>query len=188
MGALPRNRLHLLLYVPVATYAVSYGYLALYHGEWWLWNTIVHEGGSHTLLWTTLYTSHFLGHIPSLTVIALIFTGCSLSMISMRSKPGNRWKLLAGISGLLILTVLISGFHFGWSETGEFILQQRQSVARLESGGSWLLHLPSTILMFVFVPLFLAAAARAFGYRVESRRQGRSLLVAGGLLIIVLTV
>jgi hypothetical protein len=188
MQAISKFPLRVLLFVPVATYAASYCYLASYHAKWWLWNTIVHEGGTHTLLWTTLYASHFLGHIPSLTVIALIFTGFGLGLIRIRDQIGSNWKLLVGIIGLLIFSVITSGTKFGWRETVEFVLQQRQSVERMESGGSWLLHLPSTALMFVFAPLYIAIAARMVGRRVELVQAGRFLLLLGGVLVILITI
>ncbi len=148
-----------LLAVPAAVYVLSYIYLAFYHGKWWLWNTVVHEGGTLTLLETTLYASHFLGHVPSLTIIAFIFavwhsTFAEDAVSNRKARLG--WSAAAG--ALLAVSLLGSLWHFGATDTWAFILQGKQSVSRNESGGSFLLHLPSTLSLFVLTPLFILAA------------------------------
>ena len=70
----------LLLLLPAAVYLVSYADLALYHGRAWLWSTVVHESGRYTLLETTFYASHFLGHVPVLLTVALLVAGSWQSM------------------------------------------------------------------------------------------------------------
>ncbi len=143
----------------MAVYILSYVYLAFYHGKWWLWNTVVHEGGTLTLLETTLYASHFLGHVPSLTIIAFIFavwhSAFAEDGVSNR-KARLGWSAAAG--ALVALSLLGSLWHFGAADTGTFILQEKQSVTRYESGGSFLLHLPSTLSLFLLTPLFILAA------------------------------
>ncbi|MCB9357897.1 MAG: hypothetical protein H6506_02170 [Calditrichaeota bacterium] len=146
----------MLLAVPLATYLVSYVYLALFHGQWWLWSTVVHEGGTLTLLDTTFYASHFLGHVPSLTVIAFVFATWYSAFTNERiAAPRKSWSICALL--FVAACLLFSLWHFGSEDTWSYVLQQKQGVARYEAGGSFLLHLPSTLSFFILSPLFIAA-------------------------------
>jgi hypothetical protein len=185
MRARVTNNPRWLLWAVIATYSISYGYLAVFHGEWWLWDTVVHEGGTHTLLWTTLYASHFLGHIPSLTVIAIVFAGFALPYGSARPVIKRSSALIFSLAGLILVSLIISGSKFGWSETLEFVLQQRQSVGRMEAGGSWLLHLPNTVLLFALIPLYLYFVGWFFGRTAYGRVSVRRLALAGVLVIVI---
>ncbi len=61
----------LLLAPPTAYLAISYGYLAAWHGDLWLWNTVVHENGRLTLLGSLFYFDHFVALVPMVTLFAL---------------------------------------------------------------------------------------------------------------------
>lgn len=147
-----------LLAIPFATYALSYVYLAFYHGHPWLWSTVIHEGGTLTLLETTLYASHFLGHVPSLTIIALIFAA-SFALFVKVPVPTTRERLhWITLSASFVFVCLIGSlWYFGSTETWNFIFQRQQSVTNYESGGSFLLHVPSTLSLLVLAPLYSAA-------------------------------
>ncbi len=139
--------------VPAATYLFSYLYLAIYHGKLWLWNTVVHEGGTLTLFQTVFYTSHFLGHIPSLIVIAFLFTGWfKLLSPTPHDRPYSRNTLLAAIA-FVVLCFALSLWLFGKEETLAYALLSKQSVTRSEPGGSFLLHFPSTLSLVVLIPI-----------------------------------
>lgn len=154
-----RNPRHL-WWIPIATYALSYIYLAFYHGTWWLWDTIIHEGGTLTLTETSLYASHFLGHIPSLVIIAILFAAWFRLFSQRPGAYDYRWLLAA--AAFVALCVLGSLWHFGTSETLDYLLWRKQSITRNEPGGSFLLHLPSTLSLVVLIPLYIAALLRLF--------------------------
>ena len=175
-----------LLLVPVAVYAASYAYLAVYHQNAFLLNTIVHESGAYTLLENTLYASHFLGHIPVLVTLALLFTGCCLCLGTSDHYPfaGRR----AWLPGLLLLafvavSFVVSLILFGREDTFVFIAQQKQRVGVTGEGGSWNLHLPSTLLQLAMVPVTLFAAMPVFGAPLRPNARGGLLL---GLSLVTL--
>ena len=155
-GRTPRRKI--LLFLPVSVYAVSYLYLAGYHGDIFLFDNLVHEGGTHTLLESIFYFSHFLGHVPVHTVLALVFVGTFLSLTGPDLETPLKRKtglLLISIAALLIVSVVMSLVVFGQDDTLSFLAQQKQGVEVYAPGGSWNLHLPSTISLFFFIPVFL---------------------------------
>ncbi len=170
-----------LLLVPLMTYALSYLYLAAYHGRLFLWTTVVHESGRYTLLENTLYASHFLGHVPVLITIALLFTGCWLTMTPV-PEPVIKGRCTAAVAAFVILlllaSVVISVGHFGLDDTLDFIRQNKQRPDLLVEGGSWNLHLPSTVLQFLLIPVTVWIARTFFGRPVVWSRRGLVWLVA----------
>src|ERR1700690_240417 len=94
-----------LITLPILTYATSYLYLALYHGRALLFNTVVHEGGTYSLLQTMFYASHFLGHIPVHVVLAFFFTGCYMCL---SGDVPFRWpkRKLQMLSAVLIIFLI----------------------------------------------------------------------------------
>lgn len=151
-----------LLCLPLATYVTSYLYLAWYHGSPWLWNTIVHESGALTLLQTVFYASHFAGHIPSLTVIAILFCAwfSVLTPNAAQRTLSLRW-LLSSV-GFALVCLLFSFSYFGFDETLAYLTLQKQSEVRSEPGGSYLLHLPSTLSLVILIPLYISAVLLLF--------------------------
>ncbi|MDY0040986.1 MAG: hypothetical protein RBS57_11810, partial [Desulforhabdus sp.] len=105
-----------LLVIPIAVYFISYTYLAFYHGQVFIFNTIVHEGGIYTLLQDTFYASHFLGHVPVHTTIALFFVG---ALLSLKSGYGvtrfrqNMDLLLVALIFFLAISFFLSLSVFG---------------------------------------------------------------------------
>ncbi len=156
----------LLLSVPLATYVASYIYLALFHGKFWLWDTVVHEGGTLTLLQTTFYASHFLGHIPSLTIIAFLFASWYKVLTPIEGPFRFSLKWLSAALAFVVSCLFYSLWQFGKEETLAYLFLNRQSVTRAEPGGSYLLHLPSTLSLVVLIPLFIALIAYIFRRQV----------------------
>lgn len=170
----------LLLLLPAAVYLASYADLALYHGRIWLWSTVVHESGRYTLLETTFYASHFLGHVPVLLTLALLAAGSWRSMSPPSPAPRGRVELLA-ITGLGLLvagSLALAVGHFGLADTLSFILQRRQRPDLEAAGGSWRLHLPSTLLQLALIPVVVWLARQAFARPVAWSRRGLPLLAA----------
>lgn len=151
-----------LLSVPLATYVASYMYLALFHSKFWLWNTVVHEGGTLTLFQTTFYASHFLGHIPSLTIIAFLLASWYKVLTPHEKRYRISMKWLSVAFAFTVFCFIYSLWQFGQQETLSYLLLNQQSVTRSELGGSYLLHLPSTLTLVILTPLFLAFFAYIF--------------------------
>jgi hypothetical protein len=180
----------LLLTVPVLSYLLSYLYLALYHQQWNLWPVVIHESGRYTLLETTLYASHFIGHIPVLMTVALLMAGSWLSLAPAGSTPiPSRHLVLAMVSlaGLLAASLAISVSHFGAEDTLSFILQRKQQPDLYVEGGSWNLHLPSTMLQFLLIPVVVWLARRLFGRPVQWSRRGAPWFAAAALVALGMT-
>ena len=179
----------LLLAIPVASYALSYCYLAGYHARFNLWPVVVHEGGRLTLLENTFYASHFLGHLPVLVTIALLFAGCWLSMSPApreSSVLARRWLAVA-LGLLLAASAAISFVHFGNDDTLGFLLQQQQRPDLVTEGGSWNLHLPSTMLQFGLIPVVVWVTRRIFQRPVEWSRRGLGLVAAAVVVAVAVT-
>lgn len=174
------------LCLPLVTLLASYFYLAVYHQTWWLFDTIIHESGQLSLGATILYAAHFLGHIPSLTVAALILFG-SLRLFGcaggLKARTGYVLiALLLFLVGCFGLAEWLSGGTITW----QYVLQQRQGESRLESGGSWLLHLPTTMLLFTAIPVYAAVLLKLLGQRLDLTRRGRTYFgFAAGLTIVM---
>jgi hypothetical protein len=188
-GATPIDPKYLLL-IPVGVYLVSYVYLALYHQQWNLWPVVVHESGRYTLLETTFYASHFIGHIPVLLTVALLMAGSWLAM-TPEGSPGMSCGQTA-VAGVLLAVVLgvsavISVAHFGAEDTFSFILQRKQQPDLYVEGGSWNLHLPSTMLQFLLVPVAVWMARLLFDRPVEWSRRGIPWLAAAAIVAVAIT-
>jgi hypothetical protein len=185
------NSLSLLWLLPLFTYGLSYIYLAWYHHKIILFSTIIHEGGAYTFLQTLFYASHFLGHVPMLTVLACLFTGSMLCLAPpekddrfRRSAPMMFSVILLFLGGSMIL----SGIIFGWADTWAFISQQKQSVVTYAQGGSWNLHLPSTLMQFFLMPVYVYVVRKILRRPVSLHNAGVGYLVAGIALLVAGTI
>ena len=176
--------------VPAAVYAVCYAELAIYHGRLWLWGTVVHESGRYTLLETTLYASHFLGHLPVLVTISLVAAGSWRSLSPPHQVPPRRFELAVGVALMLLLAgaLALAIGHFGPDDTTSFLAQRRQRPDLDVEGGSWNLHLPSTVLQLALIPVVVWLARRVFGRPLVVSRDGLGLLAAAVLLVVAVTV
>jgi hypothetical protein len=179
----------LLLLLPAAVYLTSYAYLALDHGRAWLWSTPVHESGRYSLLETTFYASHFLGHVPVLLTVVLLAAGSWRSMSPPSLSPVRRGRALA-VAGLGLLvsgSLALAIGHFGLDDTLAFILQRRQRPDDIVAGGSWNLHLPSTLLQFALIPVAVFLARLAFARPVVWSRRGLVLLAGAAAVAVGMT-
>jgi len=182
----PRIPARLLLALPIFVYLVAYGYLAFYHGRWNLIGTVIHEGGTFTLWETTLYASHFLGHIPVHVVIALLFWGvyrCYSGTTTSTIGSLNRAMITTGLFLLLGGSLLLSLFHFGREDTFSYILQRKQGVDNFVRGGSWNLHLGSTTIMFILMPVYVFAIRFATGKPILWKTDGLIWIFAAALIL-----
>jgi hypothetical protein len=182
------SRVTILLWIPAAVYLLSYVYLAFYHQKVWLWNVIVHEGGTLTLLQTVLYASHFLGHVPSLTVIALLFAGAGMLFTRVpqqfTSAPNVLIVLLAVF---LISSGAVAAALFGWEDALAYVSQTKQSMVTYTEGGSWNLHLPSTIVLFALIPPYMFFIVRVMKIPTGTPRGAKLLIAAAAVSCVLFT-
>jgi len=156
----PDGRRHLILLPSsvVAIYVLSYAYLAYYHKQLFLFATVVHESGRYTLLENIFYASHFLGHIPVYTMLAFYFVGTyrclTRNPLDLPSSATNKKRVWA-MAILLAASAIIAFAGFGVEDTINFILQKKQGVGIYQQGGSWNLHLPSSLTLFLLIPIYL---------------------------------
>jgi hypothetical protein len=162
-------------------------YLAWYHRQLFLFHTIVHEGGTYTFLQTLFYASHFLGHIPMLTVLAFFFTGFMICLAVPRhtgclhlDKKYIFLILLVFVCGTAVFSII----EFGQSDTWAFISQKKQSVITYEQGGSWNLHLPSTIMQLFLMPVYLYVAKKILRRPIYLNGNGAGHLLLGIFLLV----
>ena len=185
--SLYRNYLVLL---PVLVYVASYIHLAVYHGKFSILNTVIHEGGLYTFIETTLYASHFIGHIPVHTVLAFYFVGVFLylSKVDQVQKSNQKGLILLLILVIfLFISFLISIRWFGMDDTLSYIMQQKQSVVRMGEGGSWNLHLPSTMMQFLLIPVYIYVILLFFESPISVNKKGFRFISISLLLCVLVT-
>lgn len=177
---------NLLIAVPIVTYLVSYLYLAHYHGSLLLFNVIIHENGKYSFLQTLFYASHFLGHIPVLTVLAFIFTGYYLSLtgkIRNPYPPETAKKLAWVLAAFVVVSLILSLVLFGTGETFDFIAGRTQGRGVTGDGGAWDLHLPSLVLLVFFIPVYLYLILKFLKVDLTPSPRGWNYLLSGLLLL-----
>lgn len=183
-------RMELLLLIPLATYIVSYVCLALYHRKVFLFNTVIHEGGAYSLLQTVLYAPHFLGHVPVHTVYALIFTGTYLCLAAPSTAGDEALHLRRSATALglfIFAAIAVSLVWFGVDDTLAFVLQEKQNMTVYTRGGSWNLHLPSTMLMPLAIPCYLMILMHVFHVPPAVSRRGVVFVGMGFIMLFLLT-
>ena len=182
-----KNKLNialLLLAIPLLCYVVSYIYLAFYHESAWLFNKIVHESGKLTLYQDMFYSSHFLAHVPVHIVYALIFTGIYISFSHNNAIAGRK----PGIVFFILIVFLLASFihsilEFGSEGTFNYILQRKQGADIYGEGGSWKLHLPSTISMAFLMPVYVFSFLKIGRQPIVLNQSGIRYMLAGILLL-----
>lgn len=186
-----RLRPKLLLFIPLLAYILSYAYLAHYHRELLILNTVVHEGGTYSLIEDMFYASHFLGHVPVHTLLAFLFIGSYLCLTppSMESSIPQKMRfIILSLVLFLIVTFLFSLAYFGPEDTFAYVGQQKQSVVRYEQGGSWNLHIPSTMLQFFLIPVYVYCVKSFMGSRVCANASGLTYVFFAALIFTIYTV
>ena len=180
----------LLLLVPVLTYVAAYLYLAQFHRASNLFPVVVHEGGTLTLTKTILFASHFLGHIPVHTVLALYFVGVYACFVPPRAEQPRKspWLLLSVLLLFVAASWIFSWLVFGAEDTAAYVFQRRQRIGELEQGGSWNLHLPSTLLQFALLPPYLLTVLKICGIQLQASGRGRVLIAASIAMAVASTI
>ena len=185
------KNVHFLFFIPIVTYIGSYLHLVFYHGRLNVLVTVVHEGGEYTLLQSILYASHFLGHIPMITTLAIYFVGVYLCLAGGNSTNMKRRFLIINIVAVILLVIgslHIAVYLFGYEDTVAFIGQKKQAVNIYESGGAWNLHFPSSLLLLFFIPFNIYFVLYFFNRKISFSKQGLFLIIIALLLLIVFTI
>lgn len=167
-----------------SVYLLSYIYLAIYHQRINLFNTIIHESGALTFAQTLFYSSHFLAHIPVHIVVVLIFVG-TIRLFS-NPVPGSS-GIIRKLLALLIIFTGLAFIHsllaFGFTDTYEYIFQKKQGLNIYGEGGSWRLHLVSTISVLFLIPAYIFLFLKFL--KINVRWNPRSMFfIAAGIIII----
>lgn len=165
-------------------YLFSYLYLAIYHQTYNLFLVKIHESGELNFLEVLFYSSHFLAHLPVLVVIAFVFVGC----LQLFAGEGFIHKLdVKHMFGLIVLFLLITVLHsfyfYGKTDTLEYILQKKQGHNIYNEGGSWKLHLVSTVSILFLLPLYNFIILKILNIKIEWNKHGFLMLIAGIMLI-----
>lgn len=105
----------------------------------------------------------------------------------VRRGPMGTRSLAVLLCAFLALCLALSLAAFGVEDTVAYILQRRQRAGGYAVGGSWNLHLPSTVLMLLLIPPYLAAAAHLLRLPLRPGAAGRGLLCAGAGLVVAMT-
>jgi hypothetical protein len=181
-----KNISNKILFVSLYTgvYIFSYLYLAFYHHTFNLFVVNIHESGELNFPETLFYSSHFLAHIPVLVVLALLFAG------SIRLFGGE--KGMTEYSGLFLLVLMIlfllgsvvhSFLVHGKTDTLEYIFQRKQGHNIYGEGGSWKLHLVSTLTLIFLIPVYVFAVLQMLNVKTGWNKKGFVLTGAGLVLI-----
>jgi hypothetical protein len=106
-----------------------------------------------------------------------------------RQPMPRRLTVTAGVLLAVVLgaSMVISVVHFGAEDTASFVLQQKQQPDLYVEGGSWNLHLPSTMLQFLLIPVAVWLVRRVFDRPVQWSRRGLGWLAAAVVVAVAVT-
>jgi hypothetical protein len=170
----------------------SYGWMALDHGQIWLWNVIVHESGRYTFGETVLYFSHFLREIPTAIAYALFLmgaaggVGAAPAMQTGRRRHIMIWTGLLGAGLLVLAAVFVSAGAHGWDSAIQDLAQFRTRDDLEAYGSHWHFHWLSTIWFGVAAGLAPAGINRLAG--APLLRPSRRWTLAAWSFFVALTV
>ncbi len=138
-----------------------------------------------------LYASHFLGHIPVHTMLAFLFIGSYLCLggFNFNTCSKKRIRLLfILLIFFLALSFFLSLTFFSYENTFGFICQRKQGVGIYEEGGSWNLHLPSSMMIFLLTLVYIYIIKKIFGKSIELNLSGLSYISLGFVLFFLFTI
>jgi hypothetical protein len=136
------------------------------------------------------YASHFLGHIPIHTMLAFLFIGAYLCLTGFKFNPypKNKTQIIIFILlTFLVLSFFLSLIVFGYEDTLAFIRQQKQGVGIYADGGSWNLHLPSSMLLFLLIPVYIYIVKKVFSRSIEPNWGGLFYICLGFICFFLFT-
>jgi hypothetical protein len=138
-----RHLITVLLALPVTYFAISYCYLAWWHNEIFLWNTLIHENGRLTLLGSMFYFDHFIACVPMIVLFALFTTGgfalAGHPIVAIdRSRGSFAAAALLGVAAFLIVGAFAASIYtVGRQRTVDYALQRIERDGVMSTGGNW---------------------------------------------------
>ena len=138
-----RHLITVLLALPVTYFAISYCYLAWWHNEIFLWNTLIHENGRLTLSGSMFYFDHFIACVPMIVLFAL-FTAGGFVMAGHpfvaidKSRSSFAAATLLSVAAFLILGAFAASIYtVGRQRTIDYALQRIERDGVMSTGGNW---------------------------------------------------
>jgi hypothetical protein len=178
----------ILLLLPVIYYAISYIYVAKWHGRIILWNVLIHENGRLTLKESLFFFDHFISAMPKVIFYAF-FIACGFSLDGSipagikASRSGFIALLLfAGAGFFVLLAFILSISKVGWRRTTDCLLQRVERDEVESKGGSW------NQLQVSNIPLYLMMFSASFfmnSFTGDSNPAEYTLLKTGTLICVV---
>ena len=177
--------------VPAIYLIASYSYLAWWHKEIFLLNSLIHENGRLTLLGSLFYFDHFVALVPMITMFSLCAAGgiCLAGRAPSDTDPSRTASvaimLLMGAALLVLLAFVMSIWTVGWQRTLDYALQRIERDGIISKGGNWN-QLQLSNIPIAFGTIGLSAA---FTMSVGEFQRERSItLIAGGVSCIFFAV
>jgi hypothetical protein len=177
----------LLLALPVTYFVVSYIYVAWYHNDANLWNTLIHENGRLTLGGSLFYFDHFIACVPMIVLFSLCTAGgfALTGRVPAVADSSRAWRfaliLLGGAALLVVFAFIASVQTAGWERTIDYALQRIERDGVLSKGGNWnQLQLSNIPIALGAIALSCSIVRSAAGS--DSKDAG---LVTGGKICIV---
>ncbi len=191
------NLLRYAVILCLVIFGISYLFLAVYHSEFLLLNTVVHEDGNLTLLQTMFTFDHFLGQLPMVIMFSLFLPGAFLLYGSRIDKTKlNKPKLKKIIVALTIISVIFLLIIFtasinrvGLDETLKVLSQSRENPVTYQHGGNWKMMFFSNIILF-FVTLLYAGIIRIILLKQQPQTQklAKAYILIGVFIFIILSI
>jgi hypothetical protein len=132
----------ILFALPVCYLLASYIYLAIWHRKGWLFGTITHEDGRHTLWGSLTYWAHFMACFPTALFISLCLVGGTLIALNKHVVAGEGLST-AGLTlvsaGIVFVLVVAAGSvrQIGVRQTLHYALQKFERDGVSSWGGCW---------------------------------------------------
>ncbi|MBS1266154.1 MAG: hypothetical protein MAG795_00119 [Candidatus Woesearchaeota archaeon] len=191
------NLLKYAVLIALVVFIISYGYLAFYHSQPFLFNKVVHEDGKLTLLETIFTFDHFLGQLPMIFLFSFFIPGSFLLFGSEidkgklnKPKLKNLLLLLSFIAIVFLLVVFAASINrVGLDETIKAIFQFRENPTTYQYGGNWKMMFFSNIILF-FSTLLISAFVRVVLLKQQPKKQklAKTYILIGIVIIILLSI
>jgi hypothetical protein len=149
--------------LPIVVLAAAFGWLALDHRTFALWNVVVHESGRYTFGQTVFYFGHFLREVPVAVTYALFLLAASggAGTGTPQSPPVRMRPLpLLAAAALLGIAFIAAARSAGVQSALHDLLQYRTRDDEVAFGSHWHYHWLSTLWFGAAVTTGVWAAQR----------------------------
>jgi len=176
------------LSVPAIYFIASYTYLAWWHNNGFLFNTLIHENGRLTLLESLFYFDHFIAVVPMIIIFSLCMAGgfAVAGYVPSDKNPSRAASvaivLLVGSALLVLVASVMSIWTVGWERTVDYALQRIERDGVMSKGGNW------NQLQLSNIPIAFGAIGLSVAFTMsggEFQRERSITLKAGGVSCII---